>query len=94
MITNGPVTGRITRTDSDDMGRWCSTTHLGANGRHLTTVTAYQVCNIPPTIDMSVTSHRSLIRKTAAVAQQYSMMVEQNLHRFTRIFERSPTTWP
>ncbi|KAG7367974.1 endonuclease/exonuclease/phosphatase family protein [Nitzschia inconspicua] len=80
MISNGPVTGRITQTNSDSMGRWCSTSYRGANGHHVTVVTAYQVCKTQPTKDMSANPSQQPIRKTAAVTQQYSMMVEQNPH--------------
>ncbi|KAG7344320.1 hypothetical protein IV203_022328 [Nitzschia inconspicua] len=76
MISNGPVTGRITQTHCDSMGRWCSTSHRGAGGYHVTAVIAYQVCKTRPTKDMSANPSQQPIRKIAAVTQQFSMMVD------------------
>jgi hypothetical protein len=65
------------KTFSDEMGHWCSTTYLGQNGRQLTAISAYQICDSPPVADTSNPTTSTM--KTKAVTQQYSMMVEKGL---------------
>jgi exonuclease III len=77
LLTQGHTTGRCQKSFSDDMGRWCSTTYSGQNGRQLTVISAYQVCDSPPVADTSNQTMTTM--KTKAVTQQYSMMVEKGL---------------
>jgi len=77
LMTQGHTTGRCQKSFSDDMGRWCSTTYSGQNGRQLTVISAYQVCDSPPVADTS--NQTTTTMKTKAVTQQYSMMVEKGL---------------
>jgi hypothetical protein len=73
----GHTTGRCQKTFSDEMGRWCSTTYSRQNGRQLTVISAYQVCDSPPVADTSNPTTSTM--KTKARTQQYSMMVEKGL---------------
>jgi hypothetical protein len=48
LITAGSTTGRIITTFQDPMGRWCTTSYLGANTSKLSVISAYQVCDTAP----------------------------------------------
>jgi hypothetical protein len=47
LITAGSTTGRITKSVQDPMGRWCTTSYLGAKAKIVTVISAYQVCDTP-----------------------------------------------
>jgi hypothetical protein len=43
-LTSGRTSGRVQRSFSDSMGRWCSQTLQGASNHLITIITAYRVC--------------------------------------------------
>jgi hypothetical protein len=63
----GHITGRITSSYTDSMGRWVSQTFKGRNGVNLTIISAYQV--------VTDSLHLGL---TTASAQQRSVMIQMN----------------
>jgi exonuclease III len=74
--SRGHINGRWQSSTTDDMGRWSHMVFQGAKDTKLSVICVYQVCNTNPTNDLTTTTFS---KKTAAVTQQYSMMMERGL---------------
>ena len=72
LISVGSITGRITHTHHDHMGRWSSTSFTGANSCKLTVISAYQVCKAPSRNDHTHFSPNAKL--LASAAQQQAMI--------------------
>ena len=64
ILSRGSINSRLQSSGSDALGRWVFQTFTGRNGRKVTVVTAYQVCN------KSITQRG----RTTAAAQQESLL--------------------
>ena len=70
MLAQGHVTGRITSSGEDDMGRWTYQRFACKNHRYLTVISAYQVCE-QPIVD------KGKVRTLTGSAQQTSILKQQ-----------------
>jgi hypothetical protein len=67
LIAAGSITGRITTSFQDPMGRWSAIPLIGAQAQELIVTSAYQVCNTRQDRDTKA-------RSMAAAAQQQAMI--------------------
>jgi hypothetical protein len=67
IVAAGSITGRITTSFQDPMGRWSAMSLTGAHANKLTVISAYQVCNNRPDRDTKA-------RSMAAFTQQQAMI--------------------
>ena len=70
-LTMGNASGRVLETGSDPMGRWSYQTLSCKDGRNMTIISAYQVCE-------QAASNNGKKRTLTASAQQRSILRQQN----------------
>jgi hypothetical protein len=72
LLAAGNITGRITHTHQDHMGRWSAISFLGAQTCKLTVICAYQVCKAPSRNDR--THPNPSTKLLASITQQQAMI--------------------
>ena len=71
MISAMSISNTVAQTTRDRMGRWVSSRYTAAQGRYLTIISAYQVCQ------------QHTFGPNTATAQQSTMLLDESLHQDT-----------